>query len=153
MKRLLILMIVLVFLVPLSVSGMPPPGDTCPEETIAVPMDLTELGGTEREVLVPAEIGDLRNLYILNIVGALGPTGGQIGWIVVFGLPLPNYPAIIMLFDFDGKPRAIAIIGEDFRTDWMYSEQGCPLKTSLAEVMDMIAGMEEKPLPEAGLKV
>ena len=47
MKRLLILIIVLVFLVPFSVSGMPPPGDTCPEETIAVPMDLTELGGTE----------------------------------------------------------------------------------------------------------
>lgn len=149
MKRLLAILIVLLFAVP--AFGVPP--SACPEEVVVVPMDLSEFGGSMTDVLVPAEIGDLRRYGINNLIALTGPGGGMVGHLIIFTTPHIGYPLVGLLIDNEGQPRAIAFVTRAMaRTDWMYKD-GHPVKCALHEVMAMIEGLPEKPLSQDGFSV
>jgi len=132
-------LIVALFVFPLAAFG------ECEEETTTIPMDATALGGGHIELRVPSVLGDLRNLHILDVVMAIGPNEGQVGWMLTFGFPTRGTPVVVLLLDYKGYPRAIAIIVRTARRDWLY-EEGCPVRASPQEVLEMIDGMEERGL-------
>jgi hypothetical protein len=127
MKKIMVIIAVIVFLIPLSVFGEPPP---CEEDVIIVKMDL---GNGPEDVFVPSVVGDLSQMQIAYSTKMHDPdTKVEVALMVVW--QGAGHPPCIMLFDTDLRPRVVTLlISKDVRLDWIYVD-GCPVFATGEEV-------------------
>ena len=126
MKKLMVVIAIAAFLIPLSVFGEPPP---CEEEVIIVKMDLN---GPE-DVFVPSVVGDLSQMQIVHTAKMHDPdTKAEVAFMVVWHKP--NEPFRIILFDTKLRPRVVTLfVSKNVRLDWIYVD-GCPVFATVEEV-------------------